>query len=378
MRPRALKRVTVAVLVSGYALVAACWSDAQTAAPLANDPPHLLEGDSAPDASSDNPARHAWQVQRIEMPERPVKIIGNVEANPLASVRVIGVSGDWFALSDCAKGLCAIRLTARHTSDWLPPDALPGSHLATSSGRIAKAWFADPVQRIENSAIGRFVAGSLVVRDTLGREFRLDLALDQAFEDVRPRIANLDGPLDGPGTQTLFAVRSSTSLGAALVAVRLEGEGLLHIVGETPAIGRPGGWLNPVGISDFLGEGRKSIAYVTSPDKLGVLQIAGFADGAFKLRLSVPGVSNHTTGTAITDMAVIGDFEATGGADIAIPDASRKSIRILSFLHGQIAEPADIALPAEVTTEVVGIRPKSGERPMLLMGLADGELVLLH
>ena len=359
--------------LAGLSLVlAACWAHAQTLAP-SDQPPHLLPGESTPEVTPDNSGQRAWQVQPVAIAERPARIFASGSLAPLGSVRIVGESGAWYGLVDCEKGLCAKLISAPHAEERLPAGALPGSHIAQATGRISRAWLADPVQRIQGSAIGPLVAGALVVQDNIGKQFRLELGLDQAFEDLRPRIADIEGG----GEQTLFVVRSSRQ-GAALIAVRLEGEGLLRIVGETPQVGRQNGWINPVGIADFTATGRKSIAIVTSPDQRGELEILNFVDRGFRKQLSVPGVSTHLPGTAIVDMAVIGDFEANNGADIAVPDTSRRTIRILSFGHGQIAEPADIKLPASVTTDVAGIQGRKGARPMLLMGLADGELVLLH
>ena len=337
-------------------------------------PAHLLPDEPAPAAATDASGRRLWQVQRIDIAERPAHIIVTAPAATLKTVRVESQSGAWYVLDDCAAGLCGKLVTVPHGGEGLPTDALPGSHVALGSGRIARVWLADPTKRIEDSPIGPWVAGTLVLEDNTTEQYRLELPLNQAFEDLRPRIADIEGN----GEQTVFVVRSGIEEGAALIALRLEGEGLLRIAAETPPAGRPQGWLNPVGIADFTGDGRKLVAAVASPDLGGELQLWDFTGHAFKRRFSVPGVSNHLPGSAIVDMAVVGDFEANQSASIALPDAARKVIRILSFWHGEVAEPADVRLPAPVVTEIVGIAGALGARPMLLMGLEDGELVLLH
>jgi len=368
--PGRLSALAVALVAFGPADVniAIC----QVLEPAPVEGPHLLSGDSTPEPDAGVAGQRSWQVQRITMAERPARIWVKGPIVALKSVRIESESGAWYAIVDCETGLCASVLQIPHRFETLPVGALPNSHMAFGTGRIARAWLAEPTQRMENSAIGPWVAGTLIVQDPTTRQFQLDLGLNEAFEDLRPRIAEVDGQ------STLFVVRSSLDWGAALIAVRLEGEGLLRIAGETPPVGQPGGWLNPVGLGDFMGTGHPSIAIVTSPDQGGQLQILDFADGTFTKRFTVPGVSNHVRGRQVQDMAAIADF--TGGkiAEIAIPDASRKRVRILSFAHGQVAEPADIGLPSPVVTEIAAIQGPTGQRPRLLMGLEDGELVLLH
>ena len=166
--------------------------------------------------------------------------------------------------------------------------------------------------------------------------------------------------------------------GATLAAVELTGEGLLKTLAETEPLGAPGAWLNPIGAADVTGSGQIDIALVQSPDGDGRLQLLTYAGGTFHQRTSLRNVSNHVPGSDIIDMAVIADFDGDGIADIAVPDGERRHIRILTFRNGQVAEPANIALAAPVVTEIVAMEPGAGKRPLLLMGLADGQLVLLH
>ena len=292
----------------------------------------------------------------------------------LPDIIIEAESGAWYRLADCGEGLCAELITAVHTGSDLPPDALPGSQVATGANRISRAWLADPAQRFDASAIGANIAGTLIIADRLGRTFRLETGLDEGFEDLRVRIDDMDGS----GTDTLFAVKSSRDQGAALVAVRLEAEGLLRITASTAPVGHPNGWLNMLGTADFTGDGHKAVALVRTPGPEGQLQILDYLGDRFALRFAVPGVNTFAPAATAIDLGVIADFDGDKLADIAVPDATRGAIRILSFGGGQVAEPAVIALPAPVTTEIAGIAAGEGKRPYLLMGLETGELVLLH
>ena len=337
-------------------------------------PPHILEGPDTPEPDNGKAGPHAWTVQPIPMPEPVARIYTGGSLANLGAVRVEGASGAWYSVADCASGLCAILNETPHATETLPTGALPGSHVAIGDGRIARAWFADPVQRLGASAIGPWVAGALVIEDQTTRAFRLELGPDQAFEDLRPRIVDFDAD----GQPVVLAVRSDAVRGAALIAVSLEGEGLVRILAETPLVGHPGGWINPIGIADVTGSGRRSIAVVSSPDSQGQLQVYDYADRGFTRLFRVPGVCNHRPGQPEQDMAVIADFDGDQIADVAVPDSARTAIRILTFAGGKVGEPAGIPLPSPAATAIAGIKPEPGQRPMLLLGLEDGQLVLLR
>ena len=332
-------------------------------------------GDSSTAAAPDTqPGGKKWQIQVIPIPEPPKQIHGASEPTSLDKIVIETGSGAWYGLADCAAGLCAELLTEVHAPETLPAGALPGSHVAHGQHRIAQAWLAEPAQRFAGSTLGGEVAGSLAVEDMAARSYRLDLNLAEAFEDRRVRIADLGAD----GTETMLVIKSSETRGAALAAIELTGEGLLEVVAETEPAGMPRGWVNPVGTGDFTGGGEQDIALVRSPDDGGKLQILRYANRAFQTRFTVRNVSNHVPGSDIVDMAAIADFDGDGSSDIAIPSGDRRRIRVLSFRQGQLAEPADIDLPSQVVTEIAGVAAGPGKRPYLLMGLADGELVLLH
>ena len=307
----------------------------------------------------------------MRMPVAPAHIRGS---GTLQDIVVEAASGAQYFLADCGEELCAEPIANPQPPATLPAGALPGSEVATGRHSIARAWLAEPAQRLPGGTLGGPDAGALVVEDITARTFRMDLPTSDAFQDRRPRIVDL-----GPNhPDTLLVVRSNDETGASLAAIEIAGEGLLKIIAQSDPIGSPGGWLNPIGAGDFTGSGATDVAIVKDPDNGGILQILAFDGAAFRQRLSLRNVSNHVPGSAIIDMAVIADFDADGAADIAVPDAARTHIRILTFRNGQVAEPASIALPAPVVTEIVSVAAGPGKRPYLLMGLADGQLVLLH
>lgn len=328
-------------------------------------------GQPGVEAGGSPPLPVSWGVQTVLIPGAPTHIRAG---ETLDQIVIETASGAQYFLTDCGEGLCAEAIANPQAPAPLPVGALPGSEVATGRHSIARAWLAEPTLRLLGATLGGPVAGALVIEDITARTFRMDLPTSDAFEDRRPRIVDLG--TDHP--DTVLVVRSTEATGARLAAIGLTGEGLLATIAQTEPLGSPGAWLNPIGAGDFAGSGAIDVAIVKDPDNEGILQILDFDGVAFHQRLSLRNVSNHVAGSDIIDMAVIADFDADGAADIAVPDAARTHIRILTFRNGQVAEPASIALPAPVVTEIASVSAGPGKRPYLLMGLADGQLVLLH
>src|SRR5690606_3356641 len=141
-----------------------------------------------------------------------------------------------------------------------PADALPDGQpaLAPQNGGSAEAWLVAPTERYDHAALGDAIeAGGLLVRLRDGGERRLLLPESEVFEDLRPRLADLDRD----GESEIVVVRSSLEEGAVLAVYGLVDDAL-KLVAEWP---RPLGrhrWLNPVGAADFDGDGVVEIAYV--------------------------------------------------------------------------------------------------------------------
>ncbi|MCV2887107.1 FG-GAP repeat domain-containing protein [Ruegeria aquimaris] len=108
------------------------------------------------------------------------------------------------------------------------------------------------------------------------------------FEDIAPRLADLDGD----GMPEVIVVRSSASEGARLEIY----DRRARLVAATPHIGTRFRWLAPAGIGDLDGDGYMEIAYVDRPHLSKTLRIWRYRDGALTELAALPGLSNHRIG----------------------------------------------------------------------------------
>ena len=219
-----------------------------------------------------------------------------------------------------------------------PNDALPDSHAALGENDIAEAWLIAPTKRYGHAVLGDAIeAGGLrvVLRDGRAVDYLLDE--DSVFEDLRPRLADLDGD----GRDEIIVVRSYLDAGAALSVFGLR-NGRLEFLGETSPIGQPHRWLNPVGAGDFDGDGQIEIAYVETPHIGGILRIVSLRGGRLIEEAARSGYSNHAMGSRKLQLSAVHDFDGDGSDDILVPANGRRELKVVSFAGGHFRELAKI------------------------------------
>ena len=87
--------------------------------------------------------------------------------------------------------LLSIALISKSHGESRLPDG--GTAQAKGNGPV-RAWYGKPTKRYDHGVLGDAIeAGSLVVVDSAGRKFEVVLSKDYVFEDITPRIADLDG-----------------------------------------------------------------------------------------------------------------------------------------------------------------------------------------
>lgn len=315
-----------------------------------------------------------WRAQVIYAPAR-VSAVATSDADGKSEARV-NAGGLWYRALRAGNDI-KLAFVDSVPPPKKPEGSLPDGKVVTGSHDIARVWFAEPTTRYDHGVLGdKIEAGAITIEARDGKLHTVRLKNDAVFEDLQPRLADLDGD----GHDEIIVVKSYLKRGSALAVIALR-KGRYDIVAETPPLGGPHRWLNPAGIADFNGDGKIDIALVRQPHVVGELELWTYTGGRLSKAATMADAANHIAGTRALDLSAVADFDGDGTADIAIPSLDRTHLRIVSFAPNA-REIASVKLPAKAVTNLalIAATPAAGKfaPPAILTGLADGSLVVIR
>jgi len=204
-----------------------------------------------------------------------------------------------------------------------------GGGAAAFADGIAGARFDAPTTRYAHGVLGDAIEwGALELRLTDGTGRRLVLPETRVFEDIAPRLADLDGD----GAPEVIVVESDSRQGARLAVY-----GPAGLLAATPFIGRAFRWLAPVGAADLDGDGAVEIAYVDRPHLAKSLRIWRYRSGALQEVASLPGLTNHQIGW---DFIAGGIRDCGSGPEMITADGDWHRVMATGFGAGHYASRA--------------------------------------
>ncbi len=252
-------------------------------------------------------------------------------------------------------------------------DLIPHSRCAEGTAGIQLACLTGPTRRYGHGVLGDAVeAEAVAVRRQGGGWSRYRLQGEAVFEDLEPRLADLDGD----GQDEIIVVKATPGAGASLVVLGLDGD-RLGLVAEGGAIGQSYRWLNPVGVGDFDGNGRLEVAVVETPHIGGILKIYRLQGARMSMTGRLPGYSNHRMGSTALGLGAVVDIDGDGLDDILLPRQDRSRLAAVSFAGGAFREVAAANLGVPIATSMVLIDIEGDGRPDVVFGLEDDRLVAL-
>jgi hypothetical protein len=305
-----------------------------------------------------------WIVEDVSFPEAVTAVVETPEG-------VFARAGLWNRVIACDDAVVCIE-PAEPPLPESAPDGIPGGLVAAveSGDGIQRAWYAEPTDRHPQSVLGDdgIAAGALIAEDLYGREYVVRLGPDEVFEDLTPRIVDINGD----GVNEVITIRSSLRSGAS-VAVYYISAGQLIERAATEPIGRPGGWLNIAGIADFTGDRGLDIAIVRAPHDGGRLEILAWSRNQLRVVDTADGFSNHVFGSNDQGLSAVASVDGDRIPDLILPSAGRDAIRMVTAAGGKIRDIVTLPLPARVAT-TIGVLSDSAT-PSFATGLDDGSLV---
>lgn len=281
-------------------------------------------------------------------------------------------AGD-YEIATLPGGKLALAPLAAPEAVAVPSDIIPHARVIEGARNIRAAWLAGPTKRYNHGVLGDAIeASALKVETADGEIVSLELGEDSVFEDLTPRIADVDGD----GSDEIIVVRSYPGRGAAVAVYRLAG-GKLVWQAESDPVGQSFRWLNPAGTGDFDGDGRTEIAVVQTPHIGGILILYRIEGDRLVEIARQEGYSTHAMGSTVLGMAAVLDLNGDGAADIVLPDQGQKVLKAVSYANGEFKTLWSIPNDARIVTSVVVSDIDGKGRPDIVYGLADGRVMLV-
>lgn len=275
----------------------------------------------------------------------------------------VAMGADIFKLIACGtpEGLCLQTTSETGEAQKTPAGALPDGFVATAqTGDIRKAWYGRPTGRYGHGVLGDAIeGGSLVVVTGDGRKREFVLPENQVFEDITPRIRDLDGD----GANEVVTIRSSLTGGAAVAIYGLSGDGKLAERGASSENGRPNRWLN---IAAIIADdtGKATIYGVRTPHIGGRLFSLAYADGAVSEKDDIAtDVSDHVIGSR--ELGLSATIDLGDGEELVLPSQDRTRLRF------PLSKRPDIGLPGPVDTAIIVTDGR------IVTATADGKLLVI-
>lgn len=202
--------------------------------------------------------------------------------------------------------------------------------VAPVQAEIVSARYVEPTTRYDHGILGdaiEYAALEMMLRN--GRTLRLTLPETAVFEDLEPRLSDLDGD----GKPEIITIESSLTKGARLAIYGENG-----LIAATPHIGRTHRWLAPLGSADLDGDGKVELAYIDRPHLARVLRIWRFDDGKLVHLSDTKGLTNHRIGQDY----ISGGIRDCGGAPEIITVNADWSRIIATTFDGKRTQSRDI------------------------------------
>ncbi|MBL4646608.1 MAG: hypothetical protein COA52_16940 [Hyphomicrobiales bacterium] len=238
---------------------------------------------------------------------------------------------------------------------------------ATIGGKKVWGWYTKPTRRYAHGALGDTVEGGGLAVRVGSKRYDLTLPKTQVFEDLAPRIADLNRD----GIADIITIRTNLSGGAAIAVYTISG-GKLKQLAATKPIGRANRWLNIAGIADFTGDGRPDIVSVVKPHIQGTLELHQLKGSKLRRTARAKGLSNHIYKSTELRLSAIADVNGDGVLDIIVPSFGQQRLVAYS-LRGKIKKLFDVALSSPLNSPIGVARSKG--KPVFVFRDRAGKLI---
>lgn len=208
-------------------------------------------------------------------------------------------------------------------------EQLPEADISISLDNQIYAQYAGPTDRYQHGILGDRIEASqlVVVKDDIFYE--RSLSEDYVFEDIRPRLYDVDGDNE----LEFITIRSHVSQGAGIVIYKIINDALVEYA-SVVEIGIPNRWLNIVAINDLDDDGTVELSWIQTPHIGGILKVAKISSGELQVIDETEQFSNHSIGERNLCLSTL--TEQSGEKIFYVPNQTRDTIVGFTFENMQL------------------------------------------
>ncbi|HLF90056.1 MAG TPA: hypothetical protein VI451_13990, partial [Anaerolineales bacterium] len=168
---------------------------------------------------------------------------------------------------------------------------------------------------------------------------------------VAEGLAPIWADLDGNGIREIIVTASDENSGAQILVFDEHGAR----IAAGPAIGRGFRWRHQLVAAPFDSSGKILLADVLTPHIGGIVEFSEWVGDRLEVLTLLEDFSSHRIGTRNLDMALAGDFDGDGFAELVVPNQEMDQLAYIQYVDGEASILFTDNLRSRLLTNLAGV-----------------------
>ncbi len=219
---------------------------------------------------------------------------------------------------------------------------LPEASIAISTDSTVFAQYTDPTDMYPHGTLGDVWEATGLAVYHEGRFKELQLPDNQVFEDITPRLVDVDDD----NVPELICIRTDVNLGGGIAIYRLTETGLTEYA-FVPEIGTAFRWLNLAAVYDLDQDGKLDLAWVETPHLGGILKVGTIREGEITVAAEHPFVTNHGIGERNLCASALDEMR-----QLIMSSQSRTKVVYITYENGELTRVLEVQQVLDLTQPI--------------------------